>query len=202
MEGEKPLAEYEYPSLRNITGFLKEQAQVEIKGREAFKILEGLIIWIYNISNVGIQTYEDAFQLTQEAVLKDWKDIWNHGLQKLHPEYFSPIHTQIQDLLIKEYPAELKWVLKSNMFTIALDKHLVECPQVKAMMAILKEEEDKGTPLIPMSEKNTNKSNVLIDDQEPHVSSRSPENKSAQSPIQKITQSPENKGASSNSPEH
>jgi len=60
--------------------------------------------------------------------LKDWKDIWNHGLQKLHPEYFSPIHTQIQDLIIKEYPAELKWVLKSNMFTIALDKHLVECP--------------------------------------------------------------------------
>jgi hypothetical protein len=32
---------------------------------------------------------------TQEAVLKDWKDIWQHGLEQLHPDYFSAMHTQI-----------------------------------------------------------------------------------------------------------
>ncbi len=73
-------------------------------------------------------------------MLKDWKDIWQHGLELLHPDYFSAMHTQIQDLIIKQYAAELKWVLKANMFTIALDKHLVECTQVKAMMVMLKEE--------------------------------------------------------------
>jgi hypothetical protein len=64
------------------------------------------------------------------------------------------------------------------MFTIALDKHLVECTQVKAMMAMLKEEEDKSTPLIPPSEKLTNKSNMIVEDQDEqiHVSSRSPDN--------------------------
>lgn len=47
------------------------------------------------------------------------------------------------------------------------------------MMVMLKEEEDKSTPLLPPSEKNTNKTNMMVEDQdEPHVSLRSPDNKS------------------------
>ncbi len=60
IKGERPLNEYEYPSMRHVVGFMKEQAQVEMKGREVFKVLEGLVVGMYNISNVGLKVYEES----------------------------------------------------------------------------------------------------------------------------------------------
>ena len=60
IKGERPLNEYEYPSMRHVVGFMKEQAQVEMKGREVFKVLEGLVVGMYNISNVGLRVYEES----------------------------------------------------------------------------------------------------------------------------------------------
>ncbi len=80
----------------------------------------------------------------------------------------------IENLLTKVYHEGLRWVLKSNLFTIALDKHLVECTQVTSMMVNLKQDEDKSTPVIPppYSEHPSLKSQM---DEEPHLSSvRSP----------------------------
>ena len=80
MKGEQPLAEYDYPSLRHATGFLREQAQIEIKGREAFKILEGLIVGLYNISNVGLIVCGSANSDTETAISQDYKGLWSHAM--------------------------------------------------------------------------------------------------------------------------
>jgi hypothetical protein len=60
MKGEAPLAEYDYPSLRRSLTFLELHTSVEIRGRSAFRILEGLVIGFFNITNLGTSAVEDT----------------------------------------------------------------------------------------------------------------------------------------------
>ena len=48
----------------------------------------------------------------------------------------------ISEMVDERYQKEVHWVLKSNLFTYVVEKHVVECPRATRVLTALKEEED------------------------------------------------------------
>ena len=49
INGDVAVNEYEYPSIKRVLAFFKDHTLYEIKGRAAFRIIEGIIIGLFNI---------------------------------------------------------------------------------------------------------------------------------------------------------
>ena len=124
INGDVAVNEYTYPSIKRVLDFFKDNTLYEIKGRAAFRIIEGIVIGLFNISNEGYQSTEEAKLETEAAISKDWKDVWAHGLQELDLDFFHCTMTLVKNTLEK-YTEEIKWVLKTNLFTFVID-HVLE----------------------------------------------------------------------------
>lgn len=56
MNGEAPVVDYGYPSMRRVKAFIAEHTGYdELKGRACLRIVEGFVIGLYNIANVGFE---------------------------------------------------------------------------------------------------------------------------------------------------
>lgn len=89
MNGEHPINDYHYPSLSRVLIFIKNSTQyTELHGRAAYRILEGFVIGLLNLSNVGIRLINETREETARTISKDWKGVWEHGLKDLNLEFF------------------------------------------------------------------------------------------------------------------
>jgi hypothetical protein len=81
------------------------------------------------------------------VVKKDWKGIWAHGLSELDIGFMERVLALISELVEGRYAKELRWVLKSNIFTHVTEKHVVECTKATRVLSELRGEEDMSSGL-------------------------------------------------------
>ena len=55
MNGQAPITEYGYPSIIKSLDFIRMQTNFDMKGRPGLKILEGIVIALFNIATVGFK---------------------------------------------------------------------------------------------------------------------------------------------------
>ena len=55
------------------------------------KLLEGIVLGLFNLVNLGVQHLHDSFRETQAAVSKDWKGVWAHGLSELDLKFYERV---------------------------------------------------------------------------------------------------------------
>lgn len=145
--------DYHYPSIKRVLDFYHDHTLYTIKGRAAFRIIEGIVIGFFNIQNEGYRSAVQAHEETKTAIPKDWKGVWQHGLDEIQMEFFEITMNSV-DKTMKIYEEEVKWVLKTNLFTFVID-HVLE-GKGSYLIQQLKEEEDKtgvnaGRSQTPMS---------------------------------------------------
>ncbi len=124
INGDVAVNDYHYPSIKRVLDFFKDHTLYEIKGRAAFRIIEGIVIGLFNIQNEGFRSTEEAKQETASAVDRDWKDVWSHGIGEIDLEFFKITMGTVEKAIAK-YEEEIKWVLKTNLFSFVID-HVVE----------------------------------------------------------------------------
>ena len=78
---------------------------------------------------------------------KDWKGIWAHGLSELDIGFMERVLGLISDMVEVRYEKELRWVIKSNIFTHVTEKHVVECIKASQVLSELRGEEDMSSGL-------------------------------------------------------
>ena len=61
IKGESPIPEYSYPSLAHVVAFFWENQRIELKGRQIFKILEGIVLGLFNLSNLGLEHLHSSY---------------------------------------------------------------------------------------------------------------------------------------------
>ena len=88
INGEVAVNDYDYPSVKRVLDFYRDHTLYEIKGRAAFRILEGIIIGLFNIQNEGLKAAVEALEETKNAVDRDWKGVWAYGLAEIEIEFF------------------------------------------------------------------------------------------------------------------
>jgi hypothetical protein len=49
INGEVAVTDYEFPSIKKILDFFRDNTLYEMKGRAAFRIIEGIVIGMFNI---------------------------------------------------------------------------------------------------------------------------------------------------------
>jgi len=76
INGTASVVNYNYPSIRRVLDFVHDNTAYELKGRAAFRIIEGIVIGFFNIKNEGLRCIVDAMNETKEVVKKDWKGVW------------------------------------------------------------------------------------------------------------------------------
>lgn len=67
-------------------------------------------------------------------------------------EYFEVVSGTISKIVANHMP-EIKWVLKSNLFTHVVEKHVIESTNTTRVLAELKQEEDTSSALVTQSVK-------------------------------------------------
>lgn len=60
MDGSAPVTDFDYPSLSKLKHFIKRSTNYELQGRACLKVLEGLVIGLFNISNIGFTAVEET----------------------------------------------------------------------------------------------------------------------------------------------
>ena len=78
---------------------------------------------------------------------KDWKGIWAHGLNELDIGFMERVLAMISEMVEVRYEKELRWVIKSNIFTHVTEKHVVECTKATRVLSELRGEEDMSSGL-------------------------------------------------------
>lgn len=147
--GKAAVIEYTYPSLSDTIEFLRENCQYELKGRQCLRVLEGLVLGLFNIGNLGAKAAASVKEsMSTGMIQRDWKDVWGHGLSEINLEFYEDIGNIISSALDFKHIQELRWVLKSHLFSHVLGKHLVECPETTALLEELKAEEDSGSGMV------------------------------------------------------
>jgi hypothetical protein len=76
--GKYSVNEYEYTSIKNLSAFVHTHTGYDIRGRSLFRIIEGIIIGLFNIKNMGMTVVKQVLQHTENAVKKDWKGVWKN----------------------------------------------------------------------------------------------------------------------------
>ena len=89
INGEFAVTEYTYPSIKPVLDFFRDHTLYEIRGRAAFRILEGIVIGLFNIQTEGVKAAREARRETEEAVGQDWKGVWAHGLGEIDIEFME-----------------------------------------------------------------------------------------------------------------
>lgn len=67
---------------------------------------------------------KQAYDEVSNAIEKDWKNVWTNGVKEIEIEFFGLTMEIVNRQLIK-YEEELRWVLKTNLFTFVID-HVLE----------------------------------------------------------------------------
>lgn len=148
INGDVAVNDYHYPSIKRILDFYYDHTLYRIEGRAAFRIIEGIIIGFFNLQNEGYVSAVKAYEESKKAIEKDWKGVWQHGLDEINLEFFELTMNSV-DKQMKVYEEEVKWVLKTNLFTFVID-HVIE-GKGSYLIQKLKEEEDATAAF-----KNTN----------------------------------------------
>jgi hypothetical protein len=124
INGEVAVYDYNYPSIKRVLDFYYDHTLYSVSGRAAFRILEGIIIGLFNISNEGIVCMQEAFLETKGAIDKDWKNIWANGVNEIEVSFFE-LTIDVVNKQLSRFDEEVKWVLKTNLFTFVID-HVLE----------------------------------------------------------------------------
>jgi hypothetical protein len=88
ISGKHAVNEYDYPSMARFSSFFHQYTGYDVRGRSLFRIIEGMVIGLFNIQNMGLGPIQDLISHTNVAVKKDWKDIWKQGASNLRIEFF------------------------------------------------------------------------------------------------------------------
>jgi hypothetical protein len=84
--------------------------------------------------------------LISGLIKKDHKGIWEAGINELNEEFFRLVHSRIHSFIThEENMPSVKWVLKSNLYSHLVDKHVVECPDATRLLTELRQQEDMST---------------------------------------------------------
>jgi len=78
VSGKFSVNEYDYASIRPLAAFVHSHAGYDIRGRSLFRIIEGIVIGLFNIKNMGVAVLEQLLAHTETAVKKDWKSVWSN----------------------------------------------------------------------------------------------------------------------------
>ena len=57
-------------------------------------------------------------------ITKDWKNVWANGVNEIELGFFE-LTMEIVNRQMLKYDEEVKWVLKTNLFTFVID-HVLE----------------------------------------------------------------------------
>lgn len=147
-KGQVAVTEYSYPSVSEVIEAVKETCQYELKGRQCLRVMEGMVIGLFNIGNVGAKAAAEVKNMMGGLMDRDWKEVWSHGLDEIVLDYFEELSDLISSNLDFKYKEDLRWVLKSHLFSHVLGKHLVECPESTHLLEELKAEEDSGSGMV------------------------------------------------------
>lgn len=88
INGKASVMNYNFPSINRVLDYLHDNTLYPVKGRAAFRIIEGIVIGLFNVKNEGLRCIVEALNDTKEVVERDWKDTWKNGLEEIEPEFF------------------------------------------------------------------------------------------------------------------
>jgi len=71
-----PVYDYHFPSIKRVLDFFYDHTLYDFRGRAAFRIIEGIVIGLFNIQNEGLNSVRAALEETKNVVEKDWKNVW------------------------------------------------------------------------------------------------------------------------------
>ena len=141
INGEVAVSDYNYPSIGRVLDFFYDHTLYRIEGRAAFRILEGIVIGMFNIENEGIASIFDSYEQITNTIEKDWKNVWKQGVDEIEIEFFK-LTIDVVGRMLKKYDEEVKWVLKTNLFTFVID-HVLEGKSNQILNQLRQEEEEK-----------------------------------------------------------
>jgi hypothetical protein len=75
--------------VKRVLDFFYDHTLYEIRGRAAFRIIEGIVIGMFNIQYEGVASAKECLEETKNAVEKDWKGVWTNGLKEIEIEFFE-----------------------------------------------------------------------------------------------------------------
>jgi hypothetical protein len=87
--------------------------------------MEGIVIGLYNIKNMGMEVVEQVHVHTENAIKKDWKNVWSHGVSTVKLEFLQKTYDVISEGLFK-HPSQLRWVLRTHLCNFVVDKTFPE----------------------------------------------------------------------------
>lgn len=68
ISGKYSVNEYDYFSLRTMSAFVHTYTSYDIRGRSLFRIIEGIIIGLFNIKNMGMEVVNQVYEHTENAI--------------------------------------------------------------------------------------------------------------------------------------
>ena len=68
INGQVAVNDYDFPSIKRVLDFYYDHTLYEIRGRAAFRILEGIIIGMFNIQNEGLKSAVECFEDAKQAI--------------------------------------------------------------------------------------------------------------------------------------
>jgi len=68
INGHTSVNDYDYPSIKRVCDFFYSHTLYPVKGRAAFRILEGIIIGLFNLQNEGLESIREAREETQDLI--------------------------------------------------------------------------------------------------------------------------------------
>eukprot|EP00344_Euplotes_crassus_P009527 CAMPEP_0197018956 /NCGR_PEP_ID=MMETSP1380-20130617/80409_1 /TAXON_ID=5936 /ORGANISM="Euplotes crassus, Strain CT5" /LENGTH=209 /DNA_ID=CAMNT_0042446273 /DNA_START=635 /DNA_END=1264 /DNA_ORIENTATION=+ len=107
--------------MKNLASFVYTYTGYDIRGRSLFRIIEGIIIGIFNIKNMGMEVIRKVLEHTENAIEKDWKNVWSDGVSTIKIEFIQKIYDAMCQRL-EMYPKELRWVLRTHLLNFVVDK--------------------------------------------------------------------------------
>ena len=107
--------------MKLLSAYVHTHSAYDIRGRSLFRIIEGIIIGLFNIKNMGMEVVEQIYTHTSTAITKDWKDVWKTGVNSIRIEFLTKVYNIISEGLF-QYDSELRWVLRTHLCNFVVDK--------------------------------------------------------------------------------
>lgn len=100
ISGKHSVNSYEYPSMKRLAAFIHTHSAYDIRGRSLFRIIEGVVIGLYNIKNMGMDVVEQVYSHVSTAIHKDWKNVWQNGVETLRMDFIKKVYNIISEQLV------------------------------------------------------------------------------------------------------
>lgn len=92
ISGTSSVNAYEYDCMKNLASFVYTHTGYDIRGRSLFRIIEGVVIGLFNIKNMGMGVVKKVLEHTENAIEKDWKNVWADGVANIRVEFLEKIY--------------------------------------------------------------------------------------------------------------